>query len=87
MAKDWDLASSNALQAAAVWLLKKAGALLVVIVRIDDLAIAADPQLAPRDSQNLLEDRMPDLHERLEAERQEARAKADRARQRAVKRG
>lgn len=82
----WDLTSTSALQSAATWLLKKAGAMLVVIVRVDDLAISADPQLAPRDSAHLLEDRMPEIHSILQAEREEARAKADRARDREVKR-
>lgn len=83
--REWDLTSVNALQAAAAWMLKKAGALLVVVVRVDDLAISADPQLAPRDSLHLLEDRMPELHSVLQREREEARAKADRAREKALR--
>jgi hypothetical protein len=85
--RDWELTSNGALQAAAAWLLKKSGALLVVIVRVDDLAIAADPLCAPRESQRLLEDRMPELHERLERERQLARELADRKLARAAKKG
>jgi hypothetical protein len=84
--RNWDLTSNNALQAAAKWLLEKSGALLVVIVRVDDLAIAADPGCAPRESQNLIEDRMTELHERLERERQAARELADRKRAREEKR-
>lgn len=78
MPREWDLTSGNALQAAAAWLLKKSGALCVVIVRVDDLAVAGDPQLAPRDVLTLLDDRAPHLHETLERERQEALAKLDR---------
>ena len=84
--RNWDLTSNNALQAAAKWLLEKSGALLVVIIRVDDLAIAADPGCAPRESQNLIEDRLPELHERLERERVAARELADRKRVRDEKR-
>ena len=84
--RNWDLTSNNALQAAAKWLLGKSGALLVVIIRVDDLAIAADPGCAPRESQNLIEDRMAELHDRLERERQAARELADRKRAKEEKR-
>jgi hypothetical protein len=78
--KGWDLTSTSSIQAAAAWLLKAAqagggGALMVAIIRVDDLAIAADLQLAPRDSVALLEDRMPELHERLNVERAKLLAK------------
>lgn len=86
MAREWDLTSVNALQSAAVWMLKKAGALMVVVIRVDDLAVSADPMLAPRDSQALLEDRMPQIHETLQREREEARALAERKREREIKR-
>lgn len=84
--RNWDLTSNNALQAAAKWLLEKSGALLVVIIRVDDQAIAADPGCAPRESQSLLKDRMPELHERLERERMAARELAERKRARDEKR-
>jgi hypothetical protein len=84
--REWDLTSNNALQAAAKWLLEKSGALLVVIIRVDDLAIAADPGCAPRESHNLIEDRIAELHERLERERHAARELADRKRVREEKR-
>ena len=80
MARDWDLTSASAIQAAAVWLQKKSGSLLVVIVRVDDLAVAADPQLAPRDSVNLIEDREMEIWERLKEQRAEELAMADRKR-------
>jgi hypothetical protein len=75
VAKDWDLTSS------------KSGALMVAIIRVDDLAVAADPQLAPRDSVNLIEDRASQIWDRLKEQRAEEQAKQDRARQRAEKRG
>ena len=40
--------------------------------------ITADPQLKPADSTHLLEDRMEELHQMLEAERVEAREMAQR---------
>lgn len=76
----WDLTTTNALQAAATWLLRKSGALLVCVVRVDDLAIAGDPKLAPRDVLTVLDDRLVMLHERLQESRREALAKADKAR-------
>jgi hypothetical protein len=77
--KDWDWGSNSSLQAAAAWALKKAGdgALVVVIVRVDDLAIAGDPKLAPRDVMNLLEHRAPELSARLQDLRQAEIAKND----------
>ena len=85
MARDWNLTSASAIQAAAVWLQKKSGALLVVIVRVDDLAVAADPQLAPRDSAYLIEDREMEIWERLKEQRAEELALADRKRGREAK--
>jgi hypothetical protein len=81
----WDLTSVNALQSAAEWMRKKSGAMLVIFVRADDLAISADPQLAPRDSVGLLEDRMPELHATLQAERTRVQGIADRKRERAAR--
>ncbi len=85
--KQWDLTSTNSLQAAAGWLLKRAGenVLFVAIVRVDDLAIAGDPKLAPKDVLHVFEDRLPQLHDVLEAERKAALAKADKAANRKTK--
>ena len=80
--REWDLTSTSSLQGSAEWLRKKSGALLVVVIRVDDLAIAADPACAPRESENLLLDRAPELHARLEELRREALAKLDRDRDR-----
>ncbi len=82
MAKGWDLASTGSLQAAARWILGRSGALCVCVIRVDDLAIAGDLQLAPKDVLALLEDRAPELHATLEAERKEAREKIERQRAR-----
>lgn len=78
----WDLTSTNSLQGAARWILNNAGkdALTVVVIRVDDLAIAADPLVAPGDIIALLEDRQHELAAKLLAERKEYLAKQDRAR-------
>jgi hypothetical protein len=80
--KGWDLTSTNSLQGAAKWLLKLAGgsALVVIVVRVDDLAIAADPLVSPRDTLGLLADRYPELHDTLQAERVKELEKRDRQR-------
>jgi hypothetical protein len=69
------------MQGIARWLCKGSGALVVCVIRVDDLAIAADPQLAPREVEALLEDRAPELHALLEQERAEKLAKQDRQRE------
>ena len=47
--KPWDLTSSHALLGACEWIRKQSGALMVVAIRVEDSAIAADPSLAPKD--------------------------------------
>lgn len=76
----WDLTSTSSLQGAARWMLKNAGpgGLVAIIIRVDDLAIAADPLVAPRDTLALIEDRFEELHATLQAERKAELAKIDR---------
>jgi hypothetical protein len=50
-----------------------------------DLAVAADPQLAPRDSVNLIEHRETEIWDRLKEQRAEELALADRKRSREAK--
>jgi hypothetical protein len=47
--------------------------------------VAADPQLAPRDSVNLIEDRETEIWDRLKEQRAEELALADRKRGREAK--
>ena len=44
MAKGWDLTSLNSLKSAAEWIRSGSGALLVLVVRADDVAFAVDPE-------------------------------------------
>lgn len=87
MANPWDLTKTHSLQAAAGWILKRSGALCVCVIRVDDLAIAGDALLAPRDVLSLLEDRAAELHATLEAERQALREKTTRQAEKAAKHG
>ncbi len=86
--RGWDLTSTHSLQSAAGWLRKNAGpdTLFVCVVRVDDLAISADPALLPRDVLGLFENRLPELRSTLEAERTEALAKHGKAAEKAAKR-
>jgi hypothetical protein len=80
------MTKASAVAGLAEWMRKGSGALMVVVVRVDDLAIAADPQLAPRDTVTLLEDRMPEIHAQLQAARVEWLAKLDRQREKSLRR-
>ncbi|QMV19669.1 hypothetical protein GOB94_13950 [Granulicella sp. 5B5] len=82
MGKGLDWAKRKTGQGMAEWIRKSStvgggGCLCVCVVRVDDLAIAADPLLAPRDVELLLADRAPELHALLESQRKEALAKLD----------
>jgi hypothetical protein len=81
MAEGRDLTKLSAMQGIANWLCKGSGALVVCVIRVDDLAIAADPQLAPCDVESLLEHRAPEFHALLEQQRVEKLAKQDRQRE------
>jgi hypothetical protein len=91
MADNRDWSKTGTIQGMAEWLRKQGaagggGCLFVCVVRVDDLAIAADPQLAPRDLLALFEDRLPELRARLEAERKERQDVIDRRNERAARR-
>jgi hypothetical protein len=47
--KPWDLTSTHALEGACEWIREKSGALMVVAIRVDDSAIAADPAMPARE--------------------------------------
>lgn len=76
MAKERDMTSLSAVQGLAEWMRKGSGALFVLVVRVDDLAIAADPLLKPEDTMHLVDDRKEEMHALLAKFRDEARAKA-----------
>ena len=41
--RKWDMASTHSLESGAEWLLGKADALAVVVIRVNDAVLAADP--------------------------------------------
>jgi hypothetical protein len=56
---DWE--KTGTIVAMAEWLRSKSGAFAVVVIRRDDAALAIHRDIAPRDAQNLVEDRIGDL--------------------------
>jgi hypothetical protein len=73
--KGWDLTSTHALEGACEWIRKRSGALMVVAIRVEDSAIAADVELPIRDLLPRLELEMPDLAMKLANVRHAARTK------------
>jgi hypothetical protein len=71
--KGWDLTSLHSLEGAAEWIRKNSGALLVLVVRAEDIAFAVDAQIAPADARVMVELVMPDVQRRLEQQRMAAR--------------
>lgn len=71
--KPWDLTSSHALQGACEWIRKRSGALMVVAIRVEDSAIAADPAMPVKDLLPRLELELPALAEEIKLARQAAR--------------
>lgn len=82
MAKERDMTSLSAVQGLAEWMRKGSGALFVLVVRVDDLAIAADPLLKPEDTMHLVDDRKEEMHALLAMLRREARAKLEKKKER-----
>lgn len=83
--RDWT--KTGTIQGMANWIQKEAsvgggGCLFVCVVRVDDLAIASDMALLPRDVLTVFEDRIPELIEKLEANRREFLEKMERQRSR-----
>jgi len=68
-AKSWDLTSTHALEGACEWIRKRSGALMVVAIRVDDSALAADPAMAAKDVLPRLELEMEALAEGLRKQR------------------
>ncbi len=73
--REWDLTSTHSLEAAAEWLREKSGALIVVVIRPGDGALAADPLLDVVDVHDRLGDGdTPKLLGRLKEIRDEERS-------------
>lgn len=71
---DWS--RTGTVCAYAEWLRAKCGALAVVVVRVDDAALAADSDLAPADARDVVIERVIDLERDLTAARREKRKAA-----------
>lgn len=74
--RKWDLTSKHSLDAAAEWMRKNAGGLLVLVVRGEDMAFAVDPTIAPKAAVEMVEVVMPGSLAQLIAERETKRKKA-----------
>lgn len=90
-AKGLDWAKQKTVQAMAEWIRKSStvgggGCLVVVAIRVDDLAIAADPKLAPRDVLTVIDNRIPELTQLLDANRRAHLAQLDKKREREERR-
>ena len=74
--KPWDMKSTHSLTAAAEWMRKQSDALVVVIVRPGDGALAADPLIDVLDVHDRLWDKdLPKLLAALKATREDEWAK------------
>lgn len=75
--KGWDLASLHSLEGAAEWIRKQSDALLVLVVRAEDVAFAVHPEVAPRDAEDMVQIAMEGVPERLKQQRAERRRELD----------
>ena len=74
--REWDLTSTHSLEAATEWLREKSDALIVVVIRAGDGALAADPLIDVVDVKDRLWEDVPKLLGGLRRVRDEERAKA-----------
>jgi len=74
--KGWDLTSLHSLEGATEWIRKNAGALLVLVVRAEDVAFAVDGEVSPSDAVAMVEVVMPGAMARLDEMRKEKKARA-----------
>ena len=63
--KKWDLTSTHSLQGAALWVRKRAGAQVVLVVRDGDWAVDADPSLLPQEVCAAVRDVLPPLYDMM----------------------
>jgi hypothetical protein len=74
--KGWDLTSTHSLEGAVEWIRKGSGALLVLVVRAEDVAFAVDGKVSPSDAVAMVEVVMPGAMARLDEMRKETKARA-----------
>lgn len=72
----WDLTSHNSCMAGAEWFRKQSGAILVLVVRGEDVAFALDAKVRPEDAPAMVEVAMPEIVTVMRTELLEARARA-----------
>ncbi len=72
----WDLTSVNSLAGAAKWIRKGSNALLVLVVRPNDVAFDVDPALAPMDAINTVRNELPELLQQLIDQRAKGKGKS-----------
>ena len=71
MPSDWSTVGT--LIGVGEWLRRESGALCVLVIRVGDATLAADPGLAPADALGLIHEHAPGLAAELEQERREKR--------------
>jgi hypothetical protein len=74
--KGWDLSSQHSLEGAAEWIRKNSGAVLVLVVRGEDVAFSVDARVAPAAAREMVECVLPGAAEQLNQRRVAARDQA-----------
>lgn len=74
--KKWDLTRQGGMWSAMEWIRRDSGALLVVALRVDDMAFSVAPGMAPRDAVELLREELPSLLAMLEQQKEAGKARA-----------
>lgn len=74
--KKWDLTRQGGMWSAMEWIRRDSGALLVVALRVDDMAFNVAPGMAPRDAVEMLRDELPALLEMLKQQQAAGKARA-----------
>jgi hypothetical protein len=67
--RQWDLTSTHSLEGAAEWIRKQSGALLVLVVRAEDVAFAVDSSIRLLDAVTMVEVAMPELEKSVTEQR------------------
>ena len=74
--KKWDLTRQGGMWSAMEWIRRDAGALLVVAIRVDDMAFSVAPGMTPKDAVDMLRDELPSLLAMLKQKQEAGKARA-----------
>lgn len=74
--KKWDLTAAGGMWSAMEWIRKESGALVVVALRVDDMAFSVDAGVQPGDAVELLRSELPALLTMLVQQRAAEKAHA-----------